>query len=496
MPARRKSPRRSKSRSKSPRRVLKRRSSGKARTSVTRRSPKRRTYKGGADNRSMYRSTLKSVVEKVKRHECFSEWAALNDKEATFRVANTYIPSNLDALVQNRKIPNAMYIPAWCQFKNGTSAFHLMAESDELLNDSHVTPLESLAFSSAACASLHHIGSPHLAPLNRNARCRMADGAFWDRCAIATVVNARPEVQDILYIGTGDINVLLDYARPHGKISFDKYTGNVKHDTKISDSSMTPQFLFIEMNVYGDDTSGLITCTTNDQRTIRIHYRLYNVRTGLQMLFEMEKVKEWRKYGTELMSMPAPRTDKVCDALCIQGGGMIALMVGVCAMSKLDEIERLPKIISGVSGGAWATAVYFSHIKSKRHTGSDGKTLLRAYVDTMLKLSLKPFVCTASPLFLDALTRVLQTFRVNISNILAKFSFLWSEFTEGLVGTDVKWTDMHGYDVYHPCCVLNDRAILTPFEVSLLGIRDRRRTEVLNLFHSSTGETVVTPSAP
>lgn len=40
MPARRKS------RSKSPRRSLKRRSSGKARTSVTRRSPKRRTYRG------------------------------------------------------------------------------------------------------------------------------------------------------------------------------------------------------------------------------------------------------------------------------------------------------------------------------------------------------------------------------------------------------------------------------------------------------------------
>ena len=46
MPARRKSPRRSKSRSKSPRRVLKRRSSGKARTSVTRRRSPKRTYKG------------------------------------------------------------------------------------------------------------------------------------------------------------------------------------------------------------------------------------------------------------------------------------------------------------------------------------------------------------------------------------------------------------------------------------------------------------------
>lgn len=46
MPARLKSPRWSKSRSKSPRRVLKRRSSGTARASrrVTRRSPKRRTY--------------------------------------------------------------------------------------------------------------------------------------------------------------------------------------------------------------------------------------------------------------------------------------------------------------------------------------------------------------------------------------------------------------------------------------------------------------------
>jgi len=48
MPARRKyrSPRRSKSRSTSPRRVLKRRSSGKARRAAVRRSPKRRTYKG------------------------------------------------------------------------------------------------------------------------------------------------------------------------------------------------------------------------------------------------------------------------------------------------------------------------------------------------------------------------------------------------------------------------------------------------------------------
>lgn len=46
MPARRKSPRRSKSRSKSPRRVLKRRSSGTARTSVTRRRSPKRTYKG------------------------------------------------------------------------------------------------------------------------------------------------------------------------------------------------------------------------------------------------------------------------------------------------------------------------------------------------------------------------------------------------------------------------------------------------------------------
>jgi hypothetical protein len=48
MLARRKSPRRSKSRSKSPRRVLKRRSSGKARTSrrVTQRRSPKRTYKG------------------------------------------------------------------------------------------------------------------------------------------------------------------------------------------------------------------------------------------------------------------------------------------------------------------------------------------------------------------------------------------------------------------------------------------------------------------
>lgn len=45
MPARRKSPRRSKSRSKSPRRV--RRSSGRARTSVTQRRSPKRTYKGG-----------------------------------------------------------------------------------------------------------------------------------------------------------------------------------------------------------------------------------------------------------------------------------------------------------------------------------------------------------------------------------------------------------------------------------------------------------------
>lgn len=445
-----------------------------------RRRYRRRSGSYKSRDRSMYRGSLKSLIGRVKQHECFSEWAALNNKEATSKVANTYIPTNLNAMIKTRRIPNAMYIPAWCQFNKGTAAFHLMAENENLSN-SNVTLLESLAFSSAACASLHRMGFERLAPLNSNARCRMADGAFWDRCAIATVVNARSEVRDILYIGIGDINVLLDYTRPHGTIEFDEYTGAMNYKTDISDTSMTPQFLFTKMVVSGDDTRGLITCTTVDHRIIRIHYKLYNVPVGLQMLFETEKEKEWREYANRLMSMPAP-TDKVCDALCIQGGGMIALMMGACAMSKLDTIERLPKIICGVSGGAWATAVYFSHIRSKRSPGSNDTALLIEYVNTMLKLSLKPLVCTTPPLFLDALTRVLQMFRVNIANILARFSFIWSEFTEGLVGTDVKWSDMDGYDVYHPCCILNDDAIITPFEVSLLGIRDRRRVDVLNRF--------------
>lgn len=112
MPARRKSPRRSKSRSKSPRRVLKRRSSGRARTNgrVTQRRSPKRTYKGGDTHGSkrlrfrgsptgtnrdqQYRSTLQHNLTRFG----FKDDVEKELREANFVSAILLIRNNLAKL--------------------------------------------------------------------------------------------------------------------------------------------------------------------------------------------------------------------------------------------------------------------------------------------------------------------------------------------------------------------------------------------------------------
>lgn len=97
MPARRKSPRRSKSRSKSPRRSLKRRSSGKARKSrrVTRRSPKCRTYKG-TDTR-LYGIAETSNWSKVRNSIPHDKWKdVLNGAQSTLNEVTSLMSKHDD----------------------------------------------------------------------------------------------------------------------------------------------------------------------------------------------------------------------------------------------------------------------------------------------------------------------------------------------------------------------------------------------------------------
>ena len=383
--------------------------------------------------------------------------------------ANTYTPERMiDLLRERRFVSNSKYIPALCSFSKRGKCDILFTDEEY---DTSVNLLESLAFSSAACAALHDWGTPYLAPLNIHAKCRMADGAFWDRCALATVIYGKPNIKDICFVGFSDIRYLLDYARPNGILNLQKYTGIADRTSRVSDEFMVPVQCLTSVTVIGDDRAGTIDAETFNGSRVRIHYRTLEYPERLQMLLEEDALAEWEKWVDVLHEetfLNIPR----CDALCLQGGGMLSLVAGAMAMWKLDRLGRLPTTISGVSGGAWATAVYFHYMKGKDAPETNLKSFIR---DSVKRLHTTVGECVATSQLMERLNALLVSIGNDIGDFLAKHHFHWKQFSDNLIGENVTWRDMTGYTIYHPCCVLNDNAIITALEAAI-GQEDKQES--------------------
>lgn len=196
MPAQNKSrsPRRSKSRSKSPRRVLKRRSSGKAHTSrraaVTRRYPKRRTYKGtrlyGSSDEytPTYDCTVPNVVVTNGKASVHGNTACrrvlkpkgLGKVELQVASFNISISTQLNQLVGSEKdfVHECQVLNKNC-FENGVKAF------------SRLHALDVLALQEVELPSAESRFQTSQPTLNRTMRGSVEDVA-WNCCAHCSIL--------------------------------------------------------------------------------------------------------------------------------------------------------------------------------------------------------------------------------------------------------------------------------------------------------------------
>lgn len=356
--------------------------------------------------------------------------------------------------------PNSALTPAYVvkDRNNETARLHIF--TDDEYRDQPVSLRESLAFSSAALGTVAPYVYPHLAPLHPQNRARMVDGAFWDRCGVAGALaqlQAAPDVK-LVFIGT-DTEAMKDYSRD-----------------KVSDATMKPIRLFDNLTESIEDGRLVLTGTTRAVETFRpnqrvaIHCVIRTPPGNLDMLFEARDHETWNEFASGLLRTPHSAEDECFDAVCIQGGGMIALVNGACT---LWRFKILPRVISGVSGGAWATSVYFEHMHGR--SGDEAESSMLSFlVDSQKRYEIPERGCEPTSELLTFISNSLQRLGYDISKLIQKSEFHWKNFVDTLVGKTGKWSDTKGFTVVHPCCVLQD-ASLTREEVRLWNEQERTR---------------------
>lgn len=364
---------------------------------------------------------------------------------------------------------SAQFVPAYMIHDDGGARVVHFAK--EALDTSNVTLADSLARSSAAIGMftetrLQALVHPYFSVLDQRNMVRTVDGGMWDRCGIASVLLA--------------LNQRLT-ERTHIKLMF---CGRDKDYDLIKEyvAGLPRDPTFETFRVFASVVSGerqTLHCTMNPEYASDYFDKISEVTifgmtvvppTHLHMMFDETKVDAWKQFITEAYQFMHARATELHDvdahALVTSGGGMLTATVGACGMAAMRQ--RLPTVLGGISGGSWATAIYFRFLHPLQDDSRIVPTLHRLIDDMAARFIAPDRMCEPGN-GNTMLSLIDQTakhlFDVHITRHLAAVDYHWEKYTDALLGDVVEWTDMAGFVVVHPFTFMT-RSRLTKEEIA------------------------------